>query len=133
VALTEEQKLDVRMYLGWSERFHQFDSELEQAIAALETLPAAETRIVELVAECQRIDASITAAEARLKALKVGSIELTGGGEIEMLRGRGRQAVGRMASLLGVEVRHDAFAAHAPRARATRTGMVGGGNRQLHG
>lgn len=132
MALTDDQKFKVRLYLGWSERFHQFDSELEQAMSALETHPSAETGVIGLIADCERIDAAITAAEGRLKAMVVGSIELNGG-EINQLRDRGRQFVGRMASILGVTVRNDVFSGNLPSATATRFGMVGGGNRQMQG
>lgn len=132
MALTEDQKFKIRLYLGWSERFHQFDSELEQAMSALETRPAAEAGVISLLGECERIDQAITAAEGRLKATTVGAIQLNTM-EINQLRGRGRQFVGRIASILGVEVRNDVFSEALPSARATRFGMAGGGNRQMHG
>lgn len=132
MALTEEQKLELRMYLGWSDRFHQFDSELEQAIAAIETRAATETKVLELIVECQRCDALIQGAESRLKAAVVGSITLNAV-EIDRLRERGRTAVKRIATILGVDVREDAFSPALPRGRATRFGMVGGGNRQMQG
>lgn len=133
MALTEDQKFQIRLYLGWSERFHQFDSGLEQAMAALETRPSAEAGVIVILGELARIDTAIVNAEARLKALKVGSIELTGGGEIGMLRDRGRQNVGRLSTVLGVEVRNDVFSGALPNQRASADGMVGGGNRQMMG
>lgn len=133
MALTEAQKVDLRMYLGWSDRFHQFDSELEHAIAAMESRPATEAKVLELVAECERVDALIQGAESRLKASVVGPITLNSA-EIEQLRQRGRTAVGRISTILGVDVREDVFGPNLPRARATRFGMIGGGgNRQMHG
>lgn len=132
MALTEDQKFKIRLYLGWSERFHQHDSALEQAMSALETRPPAEAGVVSLLAECERIDADITAAEKRLKASSVGPATLNGQ-EINQLRDRGRQFVGRIASILGVEVRNDVFSGALPTTRATAGGMVGGGNRQMHG
>jgi hypothetical protein len=132
MALTEEQKFKLRLYLGWSERFHQHDSALEQAFSALESRPSAENGTIALLAECERIDSAITAAEGRLKATTVGSIELNTM-EINQLRDRGRQFVGRIASILGVEVRNDVFSGALPTARASAFGMVYGGNRQMHG
>lgn len=132
MALTEDQKYKVRLYLGWSERFHQFDSELEQAMSALETRASAEAGVISMLAECERIDTAITAAEKRLKASEMGPIALNGR-EIDQLRDRGRQFVGRIASILGVEVRNDVFSGSLPGANATRFGMVGGGNRQMQG
>jgi hypothetical protein len=133
MALTAQQKFDIRLYMGWSERFHQFDSELEHALSALDTTPEATAAVLGFIDQCKRIDEAITAAEVRLKALEAGPIKLSGIGEIDALRGRGRQFVGRIASVLGVEVRHDVFSPSLPSDRATRSGMNGGGNRQMHG
>lgn len=132
MALTEDQKFQIRLYTGWSERFHQFDSALEQAMSALETRPSAEAGVIALLADCARIDTAITAAEARIKAMSVGPIELNNG-EINQLRDRGRQFAGRIASILGVEIRNDVFSGASPDARASAFGMIGGGNRQMQG
>src|SRR5690348_14992915 len=118
--------------MGWSERFHQFDSALESAILAVEMHAAAEAGVIQLLGECARIDAAITAAEGRLKASSVGTIDLNGA-EINQLRDRGRQFVGRLASILGVEVRNDVFGPGAPSSRATAYGPYGGGNSQIQG
>ena len=40
MALTDTQRQKVRMYLGWSERFHQYDSRLEQAMNYRLLLPS---------------------------------------------------------------------------------------------
>jgi len=132
--LTDDQKLDIRLYLGWSERFHQFDSGLEMAIRAIDGDPAtpAATRVLGLIDECKRIDTALVQAERRLKAVSVGPIDLNGA-EISQLRDRGRQFVGRIATILGVEVRNDIYGAGLPSTRASAMGMTGGGNRQLIG
>lgn len=132
MALTEDQKFQIRLYMGWSERFHQEDSALEQAMSALETRTSAQAGVVALLGQCVRIDDSITAAEKRLKATEMGPITLNGG-EIGQLRDRGREFVGRIASILGVEVRNDVFSGNLPSGRASALGMVGGGNRQMQG
>jgi hypothetical protein len=41
--------------------------------------------------------------------------------------------VGRIASILGVDVRNDVFSGALPSSRATVDGMVGGGNWQMQG
>ena len=111
--------------MGWAERFFQFDSELEQAMSAIGGLVDSQAKIETHLTELVRIDAAIVASEARFKADKVGSIELTKGGELRLLRSRGRQEVGRMSSLLGVEPKHDVFSGSAPSHRATRWGARG--------
>ena len=133
MALTEAERVQVRLYMGWSARFFQFDSELEQAMNALDSKPDTEALIQTLITECQRIDTEITAAESRFKAAAVGTIKLTMGNELALLRSRGRQFSGRMASTLGVEVRHDVWSGSAPTGRASRWGMSGGGNYQRQG
>ena len=61
-----------------------------------------------LLACLRSVDAELTAAHRRLKASKVGSIELNGG-EIGSLRMEGRRHVARLCALLGVEARTDVF------------------------
>lgn len=132
MAITAANRVKVRRYLGWSARFSQTDGALERAITALETEPESETELLALVVECERIDTAITDAESRLKASKVGSIELNDG-EVATLRSRGRQVAGRLAALLGVEIRSDAFSGNPSSQRAGWYGPSGGGNYQLHG
>lgn len=109
MALTATQKADVRLFLGWSARFHQTDSQLEMAIVAIQDDAAAEAQISALLLEVANIDTKIKAAYPRLQASKVGSIELNSG-EVGTLRSEGRRFVGRMATILGVDVRKDVFA-----------------------
>jgi hypothetical protein len=132
MALTSAQKFSIRKYLGWSQRFFQTDSALEMALSAIDNDVDASADVLANVVECVRLDTAIVAAERRLKAASVGPIDLNAS-EIEQLRDRGRQMVGRIASVLGVEVRNDVFSSDLPSSRATSLGMVGGGNRQLIG
>lgn len=118
MALTESQKAEIRRYAGWSARFHQTDSRLEMAMLALESTPEHEAQITNalagsppgLLAQLADIDAKIAAATSRLKASKVGSIELNPA-EMYELRRIGRQFATRLCSILGVERRTDAFGA----------------------
>src|ERR1044072_850373 len=117
------------MYMGWSARFAQTDTALERAMSAIEAMPAdlamARTHLTELA----RIDAAITACEARFKADQVGSIKLSTS-ELGRLRSRGAERVGRLATLLGVEVRDNPFSPDLPRWRGGHGGPSGGGNYQ---
>ncbi len=129
--LTNGQRMQIRLYLGWSERFHQTDSQLEQAMNALDSSQStdAEALILTVIMALIDIDTRLVDALRRLKATQVASITLPGPMEIAMLRSEGRRLVGRIASLLGVEVRHDVFSGSGPMARAGVHGMyqVGGG------
>lgn len=131
-AFSDTERAQIRMYLGYSGRFVQTDDALQRALDATDNKPADQAIVLAQLAECQRIDASLTSAEGRLKASKAGPIELNGD-EIEQLRDRGRQAVGRMARQLGVEVRGDAFEGVLPTTRATMWGPLGGGGYQMQG
>lgn len=126
MAFTATELSEIRMYLGWQARWAAFDGALERGMAAIGFVEfqAEEDRAREVLVQLRRIDAAITSAEGRLKARTVGSIQLNGR-EIEDLRNRGRTFVGRLARILGVEVRGDAFGASMP--------SVDGGNYQRHG
>lgn len=129
--LTEANRVQIRMYLGWNGRWAQFDGALERAMSAVEASPETVDQVLFQITECQRLDESIRAAERRLKADAVGPITLNAD-EIRDLRDRGAQEVGRLATLLGVEVRSNAFGRGAGY-RATAWGPRGGGNFQRHG
>jgi len=110
MALTAQQRADVRTALGWSARFHQFDSRLEQAFDALATEPEHETQVIALLAEVVDIKTKLKDAHKRLKALKVGSIELNALRiELTGLRLEGMRHTAELAAILGVERRHNIF------------------------
>lgn len=126
MALTSAQRMLTRLYLGWSERFHQTDTRLEQAMNAIDS-PQNTDALAQLQAYLTTladIDARLTDALCRLRALEVGSIKLPGPMEIGMLRSQGRMYAGRIASILGVEIRHDVFSGGGPREFATAKGMM---------
>lgn len=129
---TDEEKTTIRMYMGWSARFAQTDNALSNAISAIESMASDMAQVRVHLAELARIDAAIVACEARFKADQVGSITLSQS-ELSRLRSRGAQVVGRLATLLGVEVRDNAFAPDLPRWRGGHGGPLGGGNYQLQG
>lgn len=129
---TDTEKARVRMYLGWSARFGQTDGALERAMAAIEQQAADLALAREHLAELARIDAAITACESRLKAHTVGAIELNAG-ELSQLRSRGEERVGRLATLMGVETRNNAFRPGAVAWRGGYLGPIGGGNSQMQG
>ena len=114
--LDEEQKASIRLYTGWSVRFGQVDSRLERALLALDSYPEHEAQITNpiggdppgILAQLVAIDAKLVAAHARLKADKVGSIELNRG-EMSALRSEGRRFVLRLCSLLSVPRASDVF------------------------
>ena len=90
--------------------------------------------MVGLLASLDDVGTRITAAYARLKALRVGSIELPGGGEIATLRSEGRRFSGQLASQLGIAIRHDVWGGTGPRQPAGPQGLQNTpGNYYQHG
>lgn len=132
--LTEQQRAKVRWYLGWSARFHQSDSRLEQAMNAVDMEPTDATYdlIVAQLTAMDTINTKIVQAYDRLKALKVGSIDLPSHGEIGMLRSEGRRLGGQLAACLGVENRHDVWSGSGNKSFAGWNGLEGG-NTYRHG
>ena len=124
MALSDTQKAKIRLYLGYSGRFFQVDTVLEQAMEAVTGLPELQTEIETLLARLAALDTKLSDAEACLKVLKAGNVELDGHRQIATLRSQGRLMVGRLAAILGVGVRHNAFSAAATAA---------GGNYMQHG
>jgi hypothetical protein len=125
MALSLTQRAQVRLYCGWSARFWQMDSRLEQAMNALASNAEEETIVTDLLTQLVAHDARFTAAYTRLKALAVGKITLPGHGELMALRSEGRRFSGRLASILGVAIRHDVWSGRGPSEFASTEGMVG--------
>lgn len=135
VVFTDAQRASIRWYLGWSARFHQSDSGLEQAMSAIdqETDGATNPLIVAQLTALDGIRDAIAAAYTRLKALEVGSIKLSGPGEIGMLRSEGRRLSGALAATLDVPTRHDVWSGMGNKSSYGPNGSGGGGNTYRHG
>jgi len=134
VALTDTQRAAVRRALGWSARFHQSDSRLEQAMSALSTEPEHELQVTDLLANdgilanISDIQTKLRGAHSRLKANKVGSIELRQQ-ETNQLKAEGDRWVEDLARMLGVETRSGGqFGGARIRSFAGPGGSSGGGN-----
>lgn len=129
---TPEEKTLIREYLGWTARFGQTDTALERAMSAVETQPSDEARARIHLAELARIDAAITACEARFKADQVGTIKLSIS-ELSRLRSRGEERVGRLARLFAIETRGNPYKPGGSSWRGSFGGPIGGGNSQMQG
>lgn len=130
MALEDSDKAQIRMYLGYSGKYFQVDSILEQAMISVSADSDLQTLLLQQVARCQDVDAKLQAADNRqkLQSADQGAIVYRGPTELAALRSQGRMAVGRLAALLGVPVRHDAFSSSlANNAPEWMGGMFGGG------
>jgi len=132
VPFTDDEKTRIREYLGWSARFGQTDTALERAMSAIETQPSDLARTRDHLTELARIDAAITACEARFKADNVGSIKLNPR-ELSQLRSRGAERCARLARLFAVEQRGGPFSPAPSAWRGSFSGPIGGGNSQMQG
>lgn len=135
MALTQQQKADIRLYCGWSARWHQADTRLEGAMYAVDgdasvlvqiqnAISATPPGLLAILAEK---DAQIRAATARMAADRVGTIELNRQ-ELSQLRSQGRQYVARLCSILGVERGVDVFSPSAVRGFAGWDSAYSGGS-----
>lgn len=133
MALSESQKTATRIYLGWPDRFLDHDSAMELALQAAGDKSETEAAIVDLLAILDQIETALRSpgVTLRLQALKVGKLELGGGLEIDRLRGLGRQYSARLASLLSVEIRNDAWSEAAPGYKSGYGGATGTGGGEI--
>ena len=109
--LTEAQKAEVYFFCGQAQRFVQVNTAIEQGIAKINSFPDQQKLLTNgltaspaglLARARQHYDITMPAAYRRLKALKVGSIELSGGGELRVLAEQGRLMVKGIRTILGV-------------------------------
>ena len=115
MALTAQQRADVRNALGWSAQFSQTDNALENAFDGLETNPEHEAQVIALLADIAAVKTQLVDSRRRLKGLKVGTIELDAfRSEMAALRWDGKRLTGELASIVGVERRHDIFGSGTP-------------------
>lgn len=116
---TNTEKAKIRWYMGSSDRFIDLFTALEHAMTRV--TPEAETLVRAAITKLDDInDVKLPDTYNRLKARKVGSINLATEVEISMLRSEARRIVSQMAATLGVAVGVDVF-----------SGMVSPDNRKL--
>lgn len=121
MAWTDTERLDIRLYTGWSDRYLQDDAALERALSATNGRAETETKVRAILAEIVVIESELTAAHDRYKASNLGSIKLNPE-ETKNLRSRGREKSGRLCQIFGVEGQHDPWSGRMPRMRAGRRG-----------
>lgn len=107
-----ETRQKCRKFLGFSGRFLNIDTELEQAMQQVSDA-FLEADIDDAIADIERVDGKVRAAEDRTKFERVEDVYYAKG-ELVNLRGQGRMFVGRLAALLGVKPRADYFGSSAP-------------------
>lgn len=133
MALTAQNKADIRYYLGYSARYFFTDTILESAMRSIESDPEAEAQVLADVARLQALDTRIEGVYDRLKALRVCDIYVAGKKEMCALKSEGRRIVGRIASTIGVPTRHDVYGSGKYTGQQGYYGIGGSGNYGRHG
>jgi hypothetical protein len=108
MALTETQKAQVRMYLGY-ERGYDLNYRLE---SKLDVFTAAEEALVgDLLTKLAALDARIDDAttDGTLDVAKVDEVEMREGDPLERYAAQGRRLVARLEILCAVEARADYY------------------------
>lgn len=110
MALTNAQKVSIRYWLGYSGRFFQTDSVLEQAMSSVDDADF-EAQIATVLSSLSTIDGQCTTARANAGLKQVDEVVFQDGNN-SSLRGlleEGSMMVGRLAAMLAVPVRHNPF------------------------
>jgi hypothetical protein len=113
MALTDTEKAKCRHYLGYPSLFRYLNTRLEGTFTALDAV--AEARIQTLLTALDALDVELTSAFTSSAGIKkVDEVEFfpAGSGEkgqIGWMRSRGRELVGRLSIILGVEKYADYF------------------------
>jgi hypothetical protein len=133
MAFTNEEKMSIRKYLGWTAKYAQFDSGLERGISFVESASAGGDTSIEddvraLVTKVKGIELEIDKTHSRFKADQVGPIKLNRR-EVHQLVERGETYIGQIARHFGVEVRGKALRNDLPTSIATPWGP--GSNEQM--
>lgn len=127
MALSSPQIDAIRTYLGYSSRFFQVDTVLEQAIAAIALDTDATNTVLSMLADLADIDNALQQSRKRQKFTQAEDLHYAGYREMLSLRAEGRRIVGRLAAKFGVNVRHDAYAASTSNDAPTwMSGLFGG-------
>jgi hypothetical protein len=109
MALTEAQRAQTRLYMGWPSRFKQTSNELEQAMSALDVSPEDLLNVVALLPKIDNIDTLLTRSLSGAKVDQAGSVKLKGDNGASILRKEGRRLVRQLSSVLGCPVGTDHF------------------------
>lgn len=117
MALTDAQRAQVRLWLGYSDMGGASPSNLDGAMDALSA--EAEVLVEDLLDRLDTLDTAMsdvaTANRAGIVEVDNGAVKWASGTAASTsLAQQGRRLVGRLASILGVQVAADAFGSGVP-------------------
>lgn len=105
--LTDTQKAQVRLFLGYSDASRGGPGDLERALVSLSA--AAETQVSGLLTQLASIDEKLASSWDRQKVIKAEDVTLAGEGELRALRSEGARLVRRLAIICGVPIGENPF------------------------
>lgn len=113
MAFTEDEKVLIRQYLGYSELFRDINPRLEGYISQLSSRSAnGEARVRTILTALQavdaQIDAMVTSGELTLKVAEDG-VTFAGQDKLDTLRDAGRGYVKRLSVIMETEPRADYY------------------------
>lgn len=118
-AWTEQEKADIRAFMGFPSLFHQQEPRLENAINSVQSVAdggalvstATQDRMRAALVRLNAIDASITCLYDRLLVTEVGEeqVKLNASRAIFVLEGQGRRWITQLAIPLGTQPFRDYY------------------------
>ena len=110
MAFTDDEKMAIRSYLGWSALFFEIDPRLEGQMNRLPTsVPAAVTRVQTILTSLADIDTRLGAALDNLDLTKAEDIIFLGPEQLDALRNQGRMLVNQLSIIFEVSPKRDYF------------------------
>jgi hypothetical protein len=130
----ESDRVQIRLYLGYSGTYLQADPRLESAIKNVQSIAdggtrpdsSTETLVRGIISSLQNIDTQITILASQQGAGAVGSIRVDAARETARLRMVGRQYVHRLARVFDTQPHSDIFSS-APLDDGVSVGTMPGG------
>ncbi len=108
--MLEEQRAEIRRWLGITGRFPNVDARLEQALDQLGVSPNDECQVVEMSEVCKSIDTQIrNLATGCLKVVDIEGVQLRGAYALDTLRSMGRQYSGSISKIIGIPLEQGGF------------------------
>lgn len=109
MALTDDEKARIRMYLGYSDVNRQLQPGIEAAMNAVSA--EGEVLIREILTKLAQLDATIASAQSTFRLKRAEDVEFfEGSGSLPALYAEGERCVNRLAAILGVPVLSSSYA-----------------------
>ena len=109
MAFSDADKNNIRSFLGYSGRYAQTDSVLEQAMDTIGTDTNAVTEIQGYITDAQAVHTNLKNLRSQFQVAAVDESRLDLAQGVTLMRQEGRRLCGIIAAKLGVRCRHDYF------------------------